>query len=189
VKIPATRHLDDLERRLEVTGGRTRELTSDLREEQLLWRPAPGRWGIADCFEHLLLADAPYFPRVREAIERSAPVAGGERVYAPGLLARWFVKSVSPEGTLKLPAPKKFRPPPDRPDRADAPERFLADQEVLAGLLADARDVDLQGAKITSPVTSLLRLTIGEALTLLVSHQERHLGQAEAVRRDPRFPA
>lgn len=186
MKIPATRHLDDLERRLEAIGRRTGELTSGLRDEQLLWRPAPDRWGIADCFEHLLVADAPYFPRVREAIERSAPAAGGERVYAPGLLARFFIKSVSPEGTLKLPAPKKFRPPPAR---ADAPERFLADQEVVAGLLADARDVDLQGAKLTSPVTSLLRLTIGEALTLLVSHQERHLGQAEAVRRDPGFPS
>jgi hypothetical protein len=189
VKIPATRHLDDLERRLEAIGRRTRELTSDLREEQLLWRPEPKRWGIADCFEHLLVADAPYFPRVREAIERSAPAGDGERVYAPGLLARWFVRSVSPEGTLKLPAPKRFQPPPDGPERGDAPERFLADQEVVAALLADARDVDLQGAKLTSPVTSLLRLTIGEALTLLVSHQERHLGQAEAVRRDPGFPA
>lgn len=188
MKIPATRHLDDLERRLEAIGRRTRELTSDLRTEQLLWRPAPDRWGIADCFEHLLVADAPYFSRLREAIERSAPAAGGERLYAPGLLAGWFIRSVSPEGTLKLPAPRKFRPPPDRPDRADAPDRFLADEEVLAGLLADARDVDLQGAKIKSPVTSLLRLTIGEALTLLVSHQERHLGQAEAVRRDPGFP-
>ena len=186
MKIPATRHLDDLERRLEAFGRRTRELTSDLRAEQLLWRPAADRWGIADCFAHLLVADAPYFPRVREAIERSAPAAGGDRLYAPGLLAGWFIRSVGPEGTLKLPAPKKFRPPPAR---ADAPERFLADQEVLAVLLADARNVDLQGAKITSPVTSLLRLTIGEALTLLVSHQERHLGQAETVRRDPGFPA
>lgn len=186
MKIPATRHLDDLEARLEAIGRRTRELTSGLREDQLLWRPEPERWGVADCFEHLLVAGAPYLPRVREAIGQAPPAGDGERLYAPGLLARWFVESVGPEGAMKLPAPKRFRPPPAR---ADAPDRFLADQEVIAGLLADARRVDLQGAKLTSPVTRLLRLTVGEALHLLVAHQERHLKQAEAVRREPGFPA
>ncbi len=185
MKIPATRHLDDLAARLAATTAATRELTTGLRDEQLLWRPAAETWGIADCYEHLLISDAPYFPKLRAVIDDAEPAAAGERVYAPGLFARWFIVSAGPDGRLKVKAPKRFRPPPARPD---APERFLADQEILAGFLAEARGVDLQSAKLTSPVTKLLRLTIGEALTLLVGHQERHVNQARTVRNAPGFP-
>ncbi len=185
MKVPAQRHLDDLEARLEAVGEQVRTLATDLRADQLLWRSAPDRWGVADCFEHLVTTDSLYFPRLRAAIDRAAPAAEGERVYAPGLFARWFVRSVGPEGRMKLPAPKRFRPPPAG---LGAPERLLAGQRKVAGFLEEARGIDLQSARFASPVSPLVRFTIGEALALIVAHQERHLKQALAVRGEPGFP-
>lgn len=185
MRVPADRHLDDLAAQLEAVGERARALSSALRDDQLLWRPDPDRWGVADCFEHLVTADSQYFPRLRAAIDEAAPALEGERVYSPGLFARWFIRSVGPGGKMKLPAPKSFRPPPPA---ADAPERFLAGQRRIAGFLEEARGIDLQSARLASPVSPLVRFTVGEALTLIVAHQERHLEQALAVRGEPGFP-
>lgn len=185
MRVPAQRHLDDLEARLEAVGERVRALSAALRDDQLLWRPDPDRWGVADCFEHLVTADAQYFPRLRAAIDGASPALAGERVYSPGLFARWFIRSVGPGGKMKLPAPKRFQPPPPGPD---APERFLAGQRRVAGFLEEARGIDLQSARLASPVSPLVRFTVGEALTLIVAHQERHLEQAQAVRGEPGFP-
>lgn len=181
----AQRHLDELDERLAATARATRELTDSLEAEQLVWRPDPDRWGIADCFEHLVVADGRYLPGLRSAFD-AAPPPPEHATYAPGLFARWFIRTVGPDGKLRLPAPGRFRPPPARPD---APRRFLEQQRRIARFVAEARRVDLQGARLRSPVTPLLRFTIGEALTLIVAHEERHLNQAGAVRRHPRFPS
>lgn len=185
MRAPAQRHLDGLHARLETVGEQVRALSEELRDDQLLWRPDPDRWGVADCFEHLIQSDSQYFPRLRAAIDGAAPAAEGERIYAPGLFARWFVRSVGPDGKMKLPAPKGFRPPPAGPD---ALERFLVGQRKISAFVEEARGIDLQSARLASPVSPLVRFTVGEALTLIVAHQERHLKQALAVREEPGFP-
>ena len=46
----------------------------------------------------------------------------------------------------------------------------------------------LNGPKFASPVTRLVRITLGEVLSLMVSHTERHVGQALRTRDAPGFP-
>lgn len=181
----AAEHLDRLDDRFKEIEQATRELTAGLSPEQLLWRPQPGRWGIADCYEHLLVVDGQYLPGLEGAIAR-APAAPAGAPYTPGLLARWLVRSLEPGGRLRFPAPKRFRPPSARPN---APDRFLAQREAVRAQLEAARAVDLQGARMASPASSLLRLTIGEALALMAAHDARHVEQARRVREAPGFPA
>lgn len=187
----AAEHLAALRARLDAIDAAAHAVADDLAPARRLWRPAPERWGVADCFEHLVTTDAAYFPRVaavlaadptpepaRAAALRAAP-------YRPTWFGRWFVGAAG-KGGRPIRARGPFVPPPAR---ADAPERFIAQQAELRALLEAASGRDLRALSVTSPLTRLLSLRLGECLTMLVAHQERHLAQAERVRAEPGFPA
>lgn len=163
---------------------RTRALVADLQPDELLWRPAPEAWGIADCFEHLVATGLAYYPRVGDAITaaehagRSKGTAWDGEPYRPTWFGRWFVRSSGPGGRpIRSRGP--FVPPPATPD---APERFLAQQCTLRGLIDRAHGHDLRAIRIHSPLSRLLTLRLGECLEMLVMHEMRHLEQAERVR-------
>ncbi|HEY0969739.1 MAG TPA: DinB family protein [Gemmatimonadales bacterium] len=176
-----------LARLRELTGAidaRTRALMGDLQPDELLWRPAPDRWGIADCFEHLVATGLAYYPRVGDAMSAARPVSAADRQawadepYRATWFGRWFVRSAGPGGRpIRTRGP--FVPPPATPD---APERFLAQQCTLRGLIARAAEGhDLRAIRIHSPLGRLLTLRLGECLEMLVAHELRHLEQAERV--------
>lgn len=189
VEASATTNGAHLARLRELTGAidaRTRALVADLQPEELLWRPAPQAWGIADCFEHLIATGIAYYPRVGDAMTAAGPMrpdarAGWHEVpYRPTWFGRWFVRSSGPGGRpIRSRGP--FVPPPATPD---APERFLAQQCTLRGLIDRAHGHDLREIRIHSPLTRLLTLRLGECLEMLVVHELRHLDQAERVRRE-----
>lgn len=68
-------------------------------------------------------------------------------------------------------------------------ERFLAHQERLLAVLAQARDADLTRTRIASPASRLVRFRLGDALLMLVGHEQRHLQQAFRVLDEKDFPA
>lgn len=188
-------HLQRLRALLDENDAAATALTSGLTPAQLLWRPSPERWGIADCFEHLIATGVAYLPRVADALaapeRRRASSTGAdaarqeERLYRPTWFGRLFVRASGPEGRpIKTRGP--FVPPPASPD---APARFLAQQDTLRTLLADAEGRDLRAIRIHSPLSRLLTLRLGECLEMLVVHEQRHLRQAERVREAPGFPS
>ena len=181
--IPRDRHLDHLAERVAATTAAARALTEPLSERQRLWRPDPKTWGVADCFEHLLTVAGQYHPRVWLALSNSSRTPDG--VYQPSRFGRWFIHSAGPDGKVKLPAPRVMLPPPPA---ADAPERFLESQEELLRAIDAGRPLDLQSSVVQSPVSPLLRLSLGEALTMLTVHQQRHLAQARRVTEREDFP-
>ncbi len=50
------------------------------------------------------------------------------------------------------------------------------------------RGVDLASERFASPVASLLRLTVYQALHIITSHARRHIWQINRVIDDPSFP-
>lgn len=184
MSISAAEHLERLAAGARENAREVEAVVRGLDEEALMWRPEPGRWGVADCLEHLVATAAAYHPRVRAAID-AAPASGPAAVYKPRLFGRLFIRLSGPDAPVRLRARGPFVPPRTRPD---APERFAARQDELLGLIADASGADLQAARVTSPLSRLLALTLGECLEMLVAHQRRHLGQARRVRAEPGFP-
>jgi hypothetical protein len=179
-------HLAALRARLAATAAALHAVADDLTPAQRLWRPAPERWGVADCCEHLLTVNALYVPRVAAALDAAGPpdAARDARPWRPTWFGRWFVRTAGPGGR-PIRTFRTFAPPPARPD---APERLLAAQAELHALLDRAAGRDLRVPRVHSPVTRLLTLRAGEALEMLVVHQDRHLEQAARVRREPAFP-
>ena len=155
-----------------------------LAAEQLTWRPEPDMWSIADCFEHLRRMDEAYARPLAEAVERAEP---GNAPFRPRWVARAFIALNGPDPKLKLSAPSPVRPPQGQP-AADALDRFLDQQDEIVGLVRAADGRDLNTGRFASPFSRMLRFSLGEGLTLLVRHEQRHLGQAHRIVERPDFP-
>ncbi len=147
--------------------------------------PAPNRWSIALCLEHLCVTAEAYFPEIDAATARAA--AGNIRATGPfrySLLSRLMESHL---GTIppkfKSNAPAVFQPvAPHGADEIRA--RFAHIQDELIGRARRANGFDLQRVKMQSPVARLVRLPLGMAFRTLAAHQRRHLWQAEQVLRD-----
>jgi hypothetical protein len=59
---------------------------------------------------------------------------------------------------------------------------------LLSSQLEAGKNLDWNMLKITSPVTSLLKLTMGDTFEVLTLHALRHLKQAQKVMLNEKFP-
>ncbi|MEJ7811341.1 MAG: DinB family protein [Gemmatimonadaceae bacterium] len=158
----------------------TERLASSLSEEQLLWKPAPETWSVAQCFDHLITTNLHYFPGVRRAIDEGR--ARGRRArgaFRHSFLGAQLLKVVGPRVRARLRAPAIFKPSAAPPPTIY--RDFLLQQRTLDEMIRDADGLDLRRIKVASPVTRLLRFGLGDALEIMIAHEMRHLRQAEAV--------
>jgi hypothetical protein len=89
-----------------------RELVEALNDAQSNWQPAPKKWSIAQCLEHLTVSTAgfdQYFTRAIAAAHDKRP-ADNALPYRPSLMGGWLIRQLLPESVRKVPAPKIFRP-------------------------------------------------------------------------------
>lgn len=181
--------LQDGARQLEDLLADAESLVQDLDDEAFRWRPAPGQWSISECLEHLSSTVESYAPRI-EACIREGRQKGRLGVSKPkrGWIIGWLIKSMEPPVKRKFKAPPSFQPG-EPVSKAEAYPRFVRLHRELAESMADADGLDLAKNRMASPVTSLLRMNLGEAFTLQLAHGRRHLWQARRVREQAGFPA
>lgn len=167
-----------------------RSVLDGLSRAQLDWQPAPGRWGVGQCVEHLMVSnDRLAEPiRARLAAARAThpePYYGG---WKPSFFGRLLIRSIDPStGKRRLRTGRVFQPAPAaRPDLLAAFEKNL--DEVL-DLIRQTDGLDPSTMRVVSPMSRLIRYHVGDALTMTAVHLKRHLDQAERVKREPGFPA
>lgn len=187
-----------LERQFEAVEEAAAELTKGLSGEQLLWRPAPRRWSIAECLDHLNAVGYKVLPCLDDLLARAespqpqprGPEHRGAEPrgrFRPGLVARLLIRFVEPPYRLRLRLPRAYlAPPPEDPERVK--REFVELQGELIKRLYGASEIGLDAARVPSPANPRLRLNFGEWLSFLAAHERRHLWQAERVRRHPAFP-
>ena len=166
-----------------------RELFSGLSSAQLNWKPAPEKWSIAQCLEHLSVASREFEGYFSDALVRGRkkwPVSTGP-AYRPSFMGGWLIKLVHPETGRNLTAPKIFRPAES--SKIDEPlEKFLKQQERFIEFVRATNGVDYNKTKLRSPVTPLMRYSLADAFVVTVVHGRRHLAQARRVRETSGFP-
>ena len=161
-----------------------------LSDAQFNWSPEPGRrWSVGQCIAHLNAASGIYLPVVDKAIRR-----GRERgLKSPGpyhhpMIGNLFVKLAEPPPKVKFKAPSAMLPPSNE-RRAETLDAFLTLQDRLKECLRSANGLDLGRIRVSSPINSLLKFSLGQAFALTASHERRHLWQARQVRNHAQFPA
>ena len=163
-------------------------LVEPLTDPQVNWRPADGRWSIAECMAHLAATARAYVGAIDQAVERgfSRGLLGG-REYHPGRLGQWLVAQMEPPPRRRLTSPRKIVP-----QRFESAALLRSDYEQvhrdLIGAVRRAEGLDLARVKLSSPLVPLLRLPLGTWLPFLAAHERRHLWQARQVRQEPAFP-
>lgn len=161
-----------------------RRLVEGLSDEQFNWRPGEDSWSMAECIDHLVVVGAIMNRSIDEGIQR-ADERGlkSEGPFKYGALGNWFVRSVGGSEKArrrKFKAPKTYTPTSEHSiSRLDAAFNELQDAFVVR--VQRANGLDLARVKITSPITRLIRLSLGQWFALLAGHQERHLLQAREV--------
>ncbi len=184
--LPHDAHLARLAAEVGKITSETETLCAGLSPAQLLWRPAPKRWGVAQCFMHLVQSADVFHPRFSSAIERT--LAAGARSPGPwtGTWTGRFFRALSGARVrIPLPAPPALRMPDAPPD---AHLVFLKRELDLLDLLRRADGLDLGFSTTGSPISRRLRIPLGDGLALVVGHGRRHLEQARRVTQEPKFP-
>lgn len=165
-----------------------RKLFDELTPEQLLWKPAPKVWSVAECFQHLTAAAELYHPRIDQAVGELPQAPPGTPLRARRL-QRWFIEAIGPQAKRRMKAPKSLSPSSAEIDLERLERDFFARQDELAALILRSDGLDLNRVAVVSPLLKLLRWTLGEVLWMLTAHSERHLLQARRLLRAPGFPA
>lgn len=166
------------------------DLLESLDQEQLNWRPAPERWSVAECFDHLSLTGEALVDPLRNAIgEARRRGRLGKGPFGFGILGRFFIQSLQPGGARKVKAPTIYAPAGGSAfDGAVVQRRFMKLQEQLRDLIRLASGVDLSRVKVPSPAIRLIRLNGAAWLESTLVHERRHIDQARRVTAEPAFP-
>ena len=164
-------------------------LMSHLTDTQFNWHPAPGRWSIAGCFDHLNKSAAHLFiPNIDSAI-KTAKANGlkSDGPFAYSALERWAVRNNDAPPKMRYKAPKNFQPAPAL-SLTDVRGEFERWQDELSARLRDSDGLDLRKAKYVWPMWPL-KWSLGASFQLMLAHERRHIWQARQVRLDRNFPA
>src|SRR5262245_13776604 len=138
-----------LESALDAVENDVRALVSGLTGESGAWRADALSWSVAECLDHLAIANRVYLAAMRPAAERA--LAGGRRrrgPAVPGIVGQWFVWTLEPpvKPQYKMKAPRLIRPR-QSPALHDAVAGFLASQNGVRSFLREFADIDLAGVR------------------------------------------
>lgn len=165
------------------------KLTTSITGEQANWHPENNRWSILDCLSHLNISGNLYLEKIRKATGKLPDnrIPNSQKVRF-GFIANYiFIKQLEPPVKYKLRAPKKFRPETIH-SKEETIEEFLMMQSRFIKQIRKAGSLNFAKIKITSPVSSLIRISLYDAFGINVAHERRHIWQIEQIKKSANFP-
>jgi DinB family protein len=156
---------------------------SSLSTEQINWKPSEGQWSIAQCLEHLILLNEPYFPKIERILAGEYSPSLWERMpLLPTYFGRVVLAAVEPGGKQRFKARPSFVPR-SSPIDTGIVARFSAHQADLIRLMEASAKLPIDKIIITSVVSPFVTYSLWDAYRILVAHEQRHLQHAEGVMR------
>lgn len=147
-------------------------------EEQGRFKPAPDRWSIQDCVEHLALAEHGLLRRI---IDDSAPAeASGSREKEAAIL-----NSGGGDRKKKMMAPERAQPTGRFWSLEEAVRQFAAARERTIAYVASCDDLHMRST--VHPLLGPMRCS--ELLAFIVVHPLRHAEQIREIKASVGYPA
>jgi hypothetical protein len=174
--------LEAYHRQFEGIATEARELAAGLTEPQFNWRPAPDRWSIEECLAHLTIVGQVEVRAIESAVDRAkAKGVTGTGPFEYPAWERFILRETEPPVRHSVSAPKRFRPLHGQPITGILPT-FLHLQREFMLQIERADGLDLRRVKVPTPITRLLKLSLGATLAQAAAHERRHIAQARHVR-------
>lgn len=165
--------------------GRTKEVLAEAEmfkirsTEDLNWRPAPKKWSVLECLEHLSLYGDFYLPEIEKVIRLSKFPA--EPTFKSGLLGNYFANMMLPRERMgKMRTFKDKNPLGSQLDKSTL-GRFIEQQHKILELLQEASQKDLTRTKTGTSISGYIQLKLGDTFRVVVFHNQRHIAQAKNV--------
>lgn len=155
-------------------------MAQGLSREQLHHRPAPGRWTVAECVEHIVIVEGRVLGSIQKTLE-----AGPDSSKRSAMEGKddELVANVAGRAT-RIQAPDVLAPTGRWPDEQLLKEFEAArhqTRDFVAGTAADLRQHFYK-----HPVIG--ELDLYQWLLLIAAHCDRHRAQSEEVMASPEFP-
>jgi hypothetical protein len=173
--------IDDFRRQFEELTTDVDALTTPLSDSEFSWQPAPERWSVGQCIDHLNATAREYLP----VLDAGIADAMRRGLYGPGpyrynWIGRLHVLLMQPNSWVRGKARRPLYPLPSR-SRQEIMAAFRAYQVQYVNRLRQANGLDLARARAASLVVHWLPMPLGSAFALLITHERRHLVQAQRV--------
>jgi uncharacterized damage-inducible protein DinB len=160
---------------------RAHALIDALSADQLMQRPDPGKWSIAECLAHLNMTAVTVqgfmAQRIKQGKEEKKFGSGPFSIGPKGRLMVWIAE---PPPKFRIRAPKRVRPPATIDDPLRVLPQFLNAQDEWERLMHEQEGLNLAKIKVGQ---GAFRVRLAAALPWMMAHQRRHLLQAENVKR------
>lgn len=151
--------------------------TQDLSRTQLQFKPAPDRWSVAECIEHIIVVEDLVLGNVKSTLQQ-APGSPGSALDDDSI-----VKAVAGRAT-RIKGPERLMPT-GRWGHDQLLSEFEAARKRTAAFAAST-DAPLREHAYAHPVIG--PLDCYQWLLLIAAHGERHRAQAEEVMAEAAFP-
>jgi hypothetical protein len=161
-------------------------LLAGLDDDGVNWRPAPGRWSIAQCLQHLSAMNPFYLAGWDEHLRatRAANVGPFTGLH-PTPIGRWFARSMEPPPRLRMKSPSPVAPGPAFP-RDGLLTAYTLSHALYRALVKASAEVDVNRVVSRNPFISAVKMRLSTVLLIVPAHDRRHLYQARQVRRELR---
>jgi hypothetical protein len=154
-----------------------------LSPEQANFKPAPDRWSIAECAEHIALSETFIADRVKESLKgpEESEIVRAEQARKKD---QQIVASV-PDRSQRFQAPEPLQPHRKFTTLTQAADYFRQHRDANIGYIRTTGD-DLRAH--SSPHPALGKMDAYQWYLLISAHTERHTHQILEVKADPKFP-
>jgi len=152
---------------------------SGLSDAQWQFKAGPDRWSIAECLEHIALAEDFLFMNVTQNVMKGGPGAP-DRDFAKTDAA---VLAMIPDRSHKAQAPPQLVPT-GRWTPQETLKHFLASREKTIEFMKT--EPGLRAHAVDSPMGQ--QLDAYQWLLFIGAHSKRHTEQIDEVKADPKYP-
>lgn len=175
--------------RLKNAGERIQGEFSSLSLKQINWKSSADKWSIAQCLDHLVVADSLYFSVFGQIAAGQHKMSWWER-WSPfsNFFGKFFIRHLQETPKRKMKTTPVFFPASGAIDDGIM-QRFYTHLDKMINLIDACRHADLDKTIISSPQTRIITYSLRDVFTFLTSHLHRHIGQAMRVKESDSFPA
>ncbi len=154
--------------------------------QTLTWKQNETSWNILECLEHLNLYGDFYLPEIENKIKNTNTQS--ETEFKSGFLGNYFAKSMLPKEKLNKMKTFKDKNPLNAKLDKNVIDKFLEQQVKLLDLLTLSRKVSLNKVKISTSISSLIKLKLGDTFQFFINHIIRHLKQIDRIQAEIKVP-
>ena len=158
-----------------------------LNEAQLNWKPNPKSWSVAENLSHIMTTNRQYDKIFSAAMNGNAASNIWQKIPGlPGFFGNMLKKGVHPDTPRKLKTAAAFEPT-SSDLCANIVKEFLKHQKSLSATLEKLDAAD-HTKIISSPIANMIVYSLQDAITVIVTHEQRHVNQARQVMEMAEFP-